>query len=37
MAKTKIRKEFDIGRAEASKILSEWMKWVESNPENRDA
>ena len=32
-----LREEFDIGRAEASKILSEWMRWVETNPENRDA
>lgn len=32
-----LREEFDIGRAEASKILVEWMDWVESNPENRDA
>ena len=32
-----LREEFDIGRGEASKILMEWMEWVESNPENRDA
>lgn len=27
---------FDIPRREASKILVEWMQWVESNPSNRD-
>ena len=29
--------EFDLDRREARTVLSEWMKWVESNPENRDA
>ena len=29
--------EFDLDRREARMVLSEWMKWVESNPENRDA
>lgn len=28
--------EFDIPRREASKILSEWMAWVQENPSNRD-
>lgn len=32
-----LREEFDIGRREASTVLAEWMRWVESNPENRDA
>lgn len=27
---------FDIPKREASKILVEWMQWVESNPSNRD-
>ena len=27
---------FDIPKREASKILIEWMQWVESNPSNRD-
>ena len=29
--------EFGLDRREARMVLSEWMKWVESNPENRDA
>ena len=29
--------EFDLDRREARKVLMEWMRWVESNPENRDA
>ncbi len=29
-----LREEFDISRAEASKILMEWMEWAESNPDN---
>ena len=27
---------FDLPKREASKILIEWMQWVESNPSNRD-
>jgi hypothetical protein len=27
---------FDLPKREASKILVEWMQWVESNPSNRD-
>ena len=27
---------FDIPRREASKILVEWMQWVDENPSNRD-
>ena len=27
---------FDLTRREASKILSEWMQWVNANPSNRD-
>ena len=27
---------FDITRREASKILMEWMSWVNENPANRD-
>ena len=26
----------DLPKREASKILIEWMQWVESNPSNRD-
>jgi hypothetical protein len=29
--------EFGFDRREARKVLMEWMQWVESNPENRDA
>ena len=27
---------FDIPKREASKILVEWMQWVNENPSNRD-
>lgn len=27
---------FDLPRREASKILVEWMQWVENNPSNRN-
>jgi hypothetical protein len=27
---------FELGRKEASKILTEWMEWVSENPSNRD-
>lgn len=27
---------FDLPKREASKILVEWMEWVEANPSNRD-
>ena len=27
---------FDITNREASKILVEWMEWVNANPSNRD-
>ena len=27
---------FDIPKREASKILVEWMEWVDKNPSNRD-
>lgn len=27
---------YDIPRREASKILGEWMAWVNENPSNRD-
>jgi len=29
--------EFGFDRREAKQVLMDWMKWVESNPENRDA
>ena len=29
--------EFGFERREAKQVLMDWMKWVESNPENRDA
>jgi hypothetical protein len=29
--------EFDMTAREAKQVLMDWMKWVESNPENRDA
>lgn len=28
--------EFGITNQEARQILGEWMRWVESNPSNRD-
>ena len=27
---------FDLTKREASKVLMEWMQWVEQNPSNRD-
>jgi hypothetical protein len=29
--------EFGLERRDARFVLAEWMRWVESNPENRDA
>ena len=29
--------EFGLERRDARTVLTEWMRWVESNPENRDA
>lgn len=29
-----LREQFDIGRAESSKILSEWIDWVEADETN---
>lgn len=31
-----IAEAFDVDRREASKILMEWMQWVNNNPSNRD-
>ena len=31
-----LREQFDIGRAESAKILTEWIAWVEADPTNRD-
>lgn len=28
--------EFGLDRREARKVLGEWMRWVEENPDNRD-
>ena len=28
--------EFDLPQREASKVLKEWMEWVNENPSNRD-
>lgn len=32
-----LQRKFGMDRTAASKVLTEWMDWVESNPENRDA
>lgn len=29
-----IAEVFDVNRREASKILTEWMQWVNNNPDN---
>ena len=31
-----LREEFDIGKREASEILSDWMRWAEEDPTNLD-
>lgn len=31
-----LRMEFGLDKREASKILSDWMQWVSTEPSNRD-
>jgi predicted KAP-like P-loop ATPase len=31
-----IQEQFFVNRKEASKILTDWMAWVQENPSNRD-
>ena len=31
-----LQESYDLSRKVASKVLGDWMRWVESDPKNRD-